>query len=169
MIKELKDGSIVSLDYGLQVSNYMSRDNPGEYETDIFAEIFTKIYTDGEIYRYNKHNPFPADRYKIGLKEYNNINYLEVDNVFVKNHTYLIKEIYVWEWFNAGTSRVFDPYLKKVDVYVQDKNNFHQVINAIAMKRKIEILKANGELSLPEFNHSVLTENNDVHILRRKH
>ena len=114
MIKELKDGSIVSLDYGLQVSNYISRDYPGEYETDIFAKIFTKIYTDGEIYKYNKHNPFPADRYKIGIKEYYNINYLEVDNVFVKNHTYLIKEIYVWEWSNAGTSRVFDPSLNKV-------------------------------------------------------
>ena len=59
--------------------------------------------------------------------------------------------------------------MKKVEVYVQDKNDFHQIINAIAMKRKIEILKANGELSSPEFNHSVLTENNGVHILRRKH
>lgn len=168
MLKELKDGSIVSLEYGFSVITGRSRTKPGEYETHVFNDAFTKVYTDGEIYKYHKNNPFQVECFKIGKREYNSVNYLEVDNIYVKNHTYLIKEVYIHEWTNVGPSRFFEPQLKSVDIYVKDKSDIHQVIKALAMKRKIEILRSRGEEYLPDYSHFKIIENTNVHILRKK-
>jgi hypothetical protein len=177
IFKELKDYSIVSLEYGYSVFDRVNRESKkNEKETICLPMSYTNIYTDGEVYEYDKNNPYKVEEYKINNKSYKDINYLEVDNLLIKNHTYLIKQVLADEWVDF-CGKTLMPVEKDVQIYVDDKENLRKILRALIVLKHVRntryenegnYLFSEGNLPLNQYEDQSLIENPRVHILKKK-
>lgn len=159
MFENLKDNERLYLDYG-----YVKHNHPRLGSEDrLSSVIYTKLYTDGEVSDYEVREPGTVSGYKLGLKNYD-INYLQTDEIRIRNHSFVIKEIYAMEWNKFGPTASYDPVLKKVQIFGNDTNKL-KTMNFISILGDLTLL---DDAKLCRYNISHIEENPNVYVLKMK-
>ncbi len=167
MIEKLKNNKPVYLNYGYTEFKLPQREDINrKNDTEVFERLYTTLYTDGEISKYESYAPGVIGGFKLKRENYDDINLLKTDEVYIKNHNFVIAETKVFEWEKYSSGSIsFMPVVKKRKIYLNESNSLKSLIKTIIVFGNITLFK---NTHLCRYNILPIEENSRVRVLKMK-
>ena len=154
-IEKLDDNGVVYLNYGYKEFKLPRRnDIKRSSDTERVEVLRTDLYTDGDITYYQVNRPGMICGVKINRHNCDEANLLQTDDVYIKNHNFVMTKTSVDEWVDCGATSSLEPVVIERKVYIKNLSGL--------------ISLALTGIRLNRCSNITLEQNKRVHIIKKK-